>query len=144
MGQLPKLSDCTDNSSDSRIKISECGRQAVFLNATRKAFRIVRADACLYTGVEAADWIVCGPEGDVIVELKGCDVSHALDQVVNTMRMWRKDRDVAAKMVGLIVCSRVPRFDSKIQRAKLTVAKDFRTKLHVCSRNQEHEFSKLF
>jgi hypothetical protein len=141
---MPALGECTRQSRATKIKVAESGRQAVFLNPERSAFRIVRADGCLFVGVTSADYIICGTPGDLIVELKGSDVDHALDQIKSTMTAWRRDPVAARTISGLIVCSRVPRFDSKIQRVKLALARDFQAKLNVCSRNQEHNFESLF
>jgi hypothetical protein len=139
-----KQNECVRPTSAKKIAVSEGARGAIFLNPENASFRVIKADGCLYKNMLAADWIVCGPPGDVIIELKGSDVNHALDQVLNTMAIWSKDPEASLFLTSLIVCSRVPRFDSKIQRAKATVAKRFKTKLHVCSRNKEHVFAELF
>ncbi len=140
----PSLTECTKQFTATKLKVAEYGRQAIFLNPTRSKFRVIRADGCLYLNMLAADFIVCGPEGDVITELKGSDVGHAVDQILSTFDTWSKEEASSHKICGLIVCSRVPRFDTKIQRAKVSVAKRFKARLHVCSRNQEHDFASLF
>ena len=141
---MPGIKQCTKSSKSSKIKVSESGRQAVFLNITNASFRIIRADGCLYVGVISADYIICGPPGDLVVELKGSDVGHGLNQVRATMEKWITSGNASAQVAGLIVCARIPRFDSKIQRVKRSLAKEFGAMLHLSSRNQEHEFTSLF
>jgi hypothetical protein len=81
----PKLSDCTETLTHTRIKVDDKRslRWAVFLNPAQTTIRKVRVDGCLVSGSIAADWIVSKADcADVVVELKGRDVGHAIQQIV--------------------------------------------------------------
>lgn len=64
---MASIAECSRTLLASKIKIEESGRYAVFINIDRLKFTVVRADGCLYRGLVAADFIVCGPPGDLIV-----------------------------------------------------------------------------
>jgi len=121
-------------------------RWAVFLNPEQAPIRKIRADGCLVTEGAAADWIVSKTDlVDVIVELKGRDVDHAIQQIVSTLRFWSKHDGCKQKdhLAALIICTQYPRDSTKIERARRQIAHEHRAPLHVKSRNLEHRFEDL-
>jgi hypothetical protein len=140
----PALEDCVVTIDDSKPKVEENGRKAVFLNPERAKIKKVRVDGCLIVGaVMKADYIVSKPNViDVIVELKGADVYHARDQIIATLRFWRSYPPFSAKLAGLIVCSRSPMSASEIQVMKATVLLQHKLWLEVAENGRkEYEFS---
>jgi len=119
------LSDCIQTVRDSKPKVEENGRRAVFLNSDRVPIKKVKVDGCLFTGSGLkADYVVAKPGViDIIVELKGADVYHARDQIVATLPFWRSYPPFSTKVVGLIVCSRSPMSSSDLQvmKAKMLI-----------------------
>lgn len=135
---------CFIDTADSKIKFREAGRQAVVLNASKELFTRVKVDGCLLKEVTAADWVLAKPSvGDVVIELKGTDIGRGIEQVRKTINHWNKAGLRAGRIAALIVCSRYPRIDTKIQRAKQALARDHRAPLHVVPRNREFEFEAL-
>jgi hypothetical protein len=118
---MPKPSSqadkCTQVVHDSRPKVEENGRKAVFLNLQNDEVRIIRVDNCLITGSSRrADYIMSRPGlVDVIVELKGKDIFHARDQILATLPVWLSNPPFSSKIVGLIICSKSPASSSELQ-----------------------------
>lgn len=114
------------------------------LNPSREIYVVVQVDGCLIQGDLAADWIVGKKEvGDVVIELKGRDVDHAVNQIEATFQFWISRGYRQTRLAGLIVCSRYPAIDSTLQRAKNSFAKRYAAPLHVVSRNLEFGFNAL-
>jgi hypothetical protein len=136
-------SRCIEALKDTRIKVKEHSRSAVFLNQKRLEVRKIKLDGCLVRGRTTADWIVSKANCvDVVVELKGRDVEHAVAQVRATLEFWQNNRKRGknTKLAALIVCTQYPRTDTKVQLAKQRIARDFGAPLHVRTRNEEYEF----
>jgi len=79
--------------------------------------REVRYDSCYHTAqeVRCADYIVgMRGVGDVILELKGSDLDHAVSQVQATLAEWRSDPIRFESIACLIVFgSRIPRITTR-------------------------------
>jgi len=137
--------NCTNKTHDSHVKVAgEHGRQAVIRNGNRESFIRSKVDGCMLKQQTAADWVVSKPKvGDVIIELKGGDVSHAVDQIQATLNYWNKNNLSNGKFGALVVCSKYPKVDTKIQRAKLFLASKHKTPLHVVTQNLEYDFDAL-
>lgn len=134
----------TRTSTDSKIKVAENGKQAIFINHERKVFYIVRVDGSLLKNQVASDFVVSKEDvGDVVIELKGMDVDHAVEQVLATAQHWSENGYRNGAIAGLIVCSRKPSFDTKVQRFALKFAKQFKAPLHVVARNDEYVIEKV-
>lgn len=128
----------------SRIKVEENGRQAVFLNLDKSKFKKLKFDGGVVNNRVAADWIVKKVGvGKVIVELKGKDVSHAIEQVLETAQ-WMSDNGInGGKLAGLIVSSQYPKFSTAIQRGKKECLKRFGGPLHVVAKNCDYNFERV-
>lgn len=118
----------------------------MLLNLQRSSVRRIRVDGCLIKGSGASDWIVSKANCvDVVIELKGRDVDHAVEQIEATMRFWSNhaSRGENTKLAALIVCAQYPRIDTKIQQAKHRLARGHGAPLHIRTRNGEYEFCSL-
>lgn len=124
---------CIQTVYDSKPKVEENGRKAVFLNPERAAIKKVRVDGCLIVSdTLRADYIVSKPGAvDVIVELKGKDIYHARDQIVATLSFWRAHPPFSEKIAGLIICSKSPMSSSDLQVMKAKVKIHHRLSLTV-------------
>jgi hypothetical protein len=119
----PSAEGCIQTFRDSKPKVEQNGRKAVFLNPEKVPIKKVRVDGCLIVGnTLKADYILCLPNVvDVIVELKGKDIYHARDQIVATLLFWRAHPPFSAKVAGLIICSKSPMSSSDLQVMKAKV-----------------------
>jgi hypothetical protein len=114
---------CIQTVYDSKPRVEENGRKAVFLNPGRVPIKKVQVDGCLIAdNTLKADYIVSMPGVvDVIVELKGKDIFHAKDQLVATLPFWKAYPPFSEKIAGLIICSRSPMSSSDLQVMKAKV-----------------------
>jgi hypothetical protein len=129
----PSPADCIQTVYDSKPKVEENGRKAVFLNPERAPIKKVRVDGCLIVSdTLKADYVVAKPGAvDVIVELKGKDIHHAKDQIVATLPFWRAYLPFSEKIAGLIICSKSPMSSSDLQVMKAKVKIHHQLKLVV-------------
>lgn len=131
----------------SKVKVVENGKSAVFSNPQKKQFVITRVDGGVVENELSADYVVSQPEvGDLIVELKGKEVGRAVEQIVATAGLLNQCRRDAGsrKMAALIVCTRVPRQDSKSLRLQNAFQQKHRARLRIVASNIEHNFEALF
>lgn len=132
-------------SSVSNIKIEDHGMSAVFLNPRRQVHHIVKVDGGLVAQQRAADYVVSKPGvGDLVVELKGKDVGVACKQIEATLCIMDRCEEKRSPVAGLIVCTRVPCFDTKVQGLKSYFAKKYKSRLTVCSSRNKFDFEKFF
>jgi hypothetical protein len=113
---------CIDNIRHSKVKVDDpgTGMSAILLNSTKEKLRRIRMDGCLApAGERAADFIVSLPKTvDVIVELKGGNVDHAITQVEATRRFWQThaEYEQGQTISAWIVCTQYPKGSLKIGR----------------------------
>lgn len=135
---------CIQTVYDSRPKVEENGRKAVFLNPGRDPIKKVQVDGCLIAdNTLKADYIV-SKSGvvDVIIELKGKDIFHAKDQIIATLSFWRAYPPFSKRVAGLIICSKSPMSSSDLQVMKAKVKIQHRITLVVDeSGKQEYGFT---
>lgn len=138
--------ECVCNVTDSVIKVSERkSRHATFVNAERVEYKKIAYDGCCKFNETACDWLLVKEEvGTLAVELKGSDIDHACMQIEKTLSDVRLNKNLPQKVAALIVCTRVPKIDTKVQRARLRLAKNFRAPLLVKEDARNLIFDDLF
>jgi hypothetical protein len=120
--QTQTSSQCISKVRDSKIKVHDpgTGKSAILLNPDRTQVRRIRMDGCFApVGATAADFVVSMPKAvDVIVELKGKNVDHAVEQIDSTWEFWlnHAEREPNQLIGAWIVCSECPKFNSKVAR----------------------------
>lgn len=138
---------CSEETKVSKVKVAENGKQATFLNPERQLFVRTRVDGCLVKQATACDWwITRGTDASVLVELKGCDVSHALEQIEATFKYLSDNGLLTTRRAALIICrnpSNHPQFTTKLQRAKARLSKDYKAPLHIVVGNHEYQLDKV-
>lgn len=139
-------SKCTTITSVSQVKVSDKrSASAIFVNDQGRTYELVQFDGCVISQTAACDWIVeIAGNGKVAVELKGCDLDHAVDQILGALNYLRSNSLDSPRVAGLIVCSRYPKIDTKIQRAKQKMKKEFGAHLTIRSNGSKIEFDSLF
>lgn len=138
---------CKELVDHALIKLSDprSKRLLVISNQQRDTLIRIRFDGCVVKNEVGADWLVTKADvGDLIVELKGSDVNHALEQV-NAVAEFLEDHGLrAGKLGAMIVCTRYPKVDSKVLRARSAFAKRFGGgALHVASRSVRVDFEEV-
>lgn len=139
------LNHCFEPTRDSKIKVEENGKKVIISNDTKEKYTKLKIDGCLLKQKTASDWAISKEEfGDLVIELKGCDVDHAVDQIKASIVFLETNNLRNGKLACLIVCSRYPRVDTKIQRAQMEIASKYKAPLHVSTQNREYTFPSLF
>ena len=101
---------CTQTHRESLVKVEANGRKAVFENHRQEEILVTDVDCWLpESGETKADYVISKPLViDVIVELKGKQIDHAISQIVATVQKWRELRMVQQPVGGLVVFTRSP------------------------------------
>lgn len=123
---MTKLSACVQEVSHSNVTVGDKGSRykANFPNPSKDKFQKAHVDGCMVTDGARADWIVSKVGvGSVIIELKGKDVAHACEQLFATLNHANCQEWLEPKRALLIVCSRVPSFDTSIAKAQVRARK---------------------
>jgi hypothetical protein len=122
-GKQAKASNkCIDEIRHPKVKVHDpgTGMSAILLNVEKGKVRRIRMDGCLApAGQRAADFVVSLPKSvDVIVELKGGDVGHAITQVQATRTFWQTHAEYerGQTISAWIICTEYPRGSLKIGR----------------------------
>jgi hypothetical protein len=122
-GKKAKSSNpCIEEIRHPKVKVHDAGTgmSAILLNGKKESIRRIRMDGCLApVGERAADFVVSLPKAvDVIVELKGGDVGHAVGQIESTRTFWRSHAEYEqGQIIGAwIVCTEYPKGSLKIGR----------------------------
>jgi hypothetical protein len=114
---MARAEDCIEHSNGTSLHVSGHGVGATFRNPRRKQLRKIRYDNCYNTrGDRKADYIVGIVDVvDVIIELKGSDLKHAVSQIENTLAAWTVDPIRYPRIVCLIVYGHTfPRMNSRL------------------------------
>ncbi|GAA0238099.1 hypothetical protein GCM10009125_28700 [Castellaniella daejeonensis] len=136
---------CSQSVRHTRVCVSEKGKSATILNEDKEKFIKTQIDGCLVQNETSADWMVSkNGVGRLIIELKGVDISHAAEQVMETIDFLRRSGFGGQKTAGLIVGRRYPKFDTKVQKIKRDFSKKTGGPMHVVCRNREYVFEELF
>jgi hypothetical protein len=110
--------ECIEFGNETSLHVSEEGIGATFRNPRRRELRKIEYDKCYFRATEGgrADYIVgYANDIDVILELKGSDLKHALIQVTDTLTRWKDDPMHYPSIVCLIVFGHTfPRMTSKL------------------------------
>lgn len=135
MKRLVKDCKCAphrERHSEPNIAIRDCGRSVTLQNPSRAALWKTRIDGGIVKNQCAADYVVSKPRvGDLVIELKGKEVSRACEQVIATAEMLKNCTGERGRVAGLIICSRFPANDTKIQRLKAEFARRFKGILKI-------------
>jgi hypothetical protein len=113
---------CIEKIRHSKVKIHDpgTGKSGVLLNPDKAQVRRIHMDGCLApVGEVAADFVVSKSRTvDVIVELKGKNVDHAVAQIESTLTFWSKhtEHEVGQLIGAWIVCAEYPRASLKVAR----------------------------
>lgn len=118
---------CITETDQSNIKFEENKSKIIFKNSLREKVICIQVDGCAIKSGMRCDNMLVRPSGiEYYIELKGCDVNHAIEQLEATIKILSKDVFSLPKF-AFIVATKYPAIDVKIQRA----TKLFKKKYHV-------------
>lgn len=108
---------CRQSVAHSLVKVEDHGKSVIFSNSSHEEFFKTKVDDCLVKDEISADYVVSRIGiGDLIIEFKGRDVEHALDQIMATAGLVRQCEKPRGPLAGLVVCRQYPSFDTRVQK----------------------------
>ena len=139
-------SHCVNKTKNKIIVLKEKKRAAVLKNTVQDQYFVCKFDQCIVCNEIAADFVVqrevCGRI--LIVELKGGDVNHAMEQLISTAERLKNRFGLNKPFTGLVVCSQVPSADTRWQLRAREFSKKFRGRTHPrCGSRFEFAFDEF-
>lgn len=131
------VAGCTKETKSSRIKVAENGRKAVCVNPSpgKVVYHITRVDDCVVKEGPRTDYLVSeGEDVSVLVELKGSDVGRACEQLFASAEHPEVRKELKSSPGFLVICSKYPRFDTFVARAKTKAARVYGTGFYVVTK----------
>jgi hypothetical protein len=129
---------CGIKTQNKIIPLEEKGKKFTGLNGDEKLILKVQVDGCLKIKGTKCDWLLIDIEGNVahFIELKGCDLKHAFDQLEHTItEISNPGRKYISKKFekkkAYLVISHSPLSSAKLDNKKKEFMKKFKTPLIV-------------
>ncbi len=122
---------CVTESTDSIIRFGEKRSVIRFHNNNRLLFKKVQVDGCAITDGIKCDYLLCSEneQDEYFIELKGSDISHAIDQLRATILQLGEYNN---NRHAFVVCTNVaPILSTEIQRAKSEFKQRFNSDLLI-------------
>jgi len=130
---------CKTATSSSKIVCEEKASKITFVNASHQEVIKILVDGCAITEGARCDYLVLNGQGkEHFVELKGSDVSHAVEQLEASINIL--SANPRSEKLCFIVSSRCPLLTTKIQDLKARFKKKYNATLIIKSRIYEHNF----
>lgn len=127
---------CTIELTDSCIVVKENRSKLELKNPQRKKIKKVKVDGCLISDdKEKCDWIISldKPEPKLralYIELKGCDVEKAINQLKSTICQTKEKYHKHDKEC-YVITTRYPRHDSTTRQFILDMKKNYDASLYI-------------
>ena len=112
---------CFEELDGPRVTVKANGRVATFLNPDRIKIRKIDVDCWLQpvSGLRSDFLLAKAAMVDVIIELKGQDIDHALKQILATLHHWKTTKLCSPRCGGLVVFTRSPKRSAMLDNLKL-------------------------
>jgi len=112
---------CIEESDGTKVTVKANGRVATFLNPGKEKIKKIYVDCWLKSlpGLRS-DFLLVNPETvDVIIELKGKDIDHAIKLILATLDHWKVLKHCSPRIGGLVVFTRSPERSATLDNLKL-------------------------
>ncbi|MFC3071080.1 hypothetical protein [Phenylobacterium soli] len=136
--------ECSEAVSHSKIKVEENGRKAIFKNPEKEPYVRTLVDGCIVTEGPRTDYLVSkAGKASVLVELKGSDVAKACEQLLASAKHPNVKPLLEGRLGFLVICSKYPRFDTFVAKAKQQCAKQHKAGFHVVCDQGEFDIERV-
>lgn len=124
---------CSRKTEETRLKVGANARWAVFDNSDKSLVHVTDVDCWLRNAdCLRADFVVSKSSVvDVIVEIKGANIDHAVKQIISTAEQWRKASAKTAILGGLVIFSRSPEGSASLANRKRKLRDNHRIHLEL-------------
>jgi len=132
---MHSLPHCQTISKDPLITLSEPKTKSklVVSNPSRGKVIVIKVDGCVISdnGTLRCDYALDPLTGtEIYIELKGCNVNHAIEQLESTIKRLSVDPQKGPKLC-IVVSTRVPRQGTNIQSLQLRFKSRYNARLRV-------------
>ena len=137
--------ECQTRKCDPQITLKENRSKLTFLNPNRDEITVIKVDGCAIkdNNTLKCDYaIVPCDEIEMYVELKGCDIPHAIKQLESTIKLLSENPKKIKKHC-FIVSTRFPKYTTSIQILKDKFRKNFNSTFQVKNIQDECDLSKI-
>lgn len=125
-------SECTKLSTDKILTFTENRSKLTLVNIDKAKITKVRVDGCQITSGIRCDYLVIAKNIEHYIELKGQDISHAIEQLIATIKELSLDI-VKQQKSSYVICTRSPLTSASIQNLQIKFRKQFNSKLIIKS-----------
>lgn len=135
-----KFGNCCETTNNRLITLQEKRSKVIINNNDTKDINIIRIDGCVVTNDTACDYMVVNNNTEHYIELKGCDIIRAIEQIATTID---KISEKSAKIPkhSYIVTSRCPLASTEIQKQRIIFSKKLNSTLTIKNRLIEINFN---
>ena len=111
---------CSRKSEETKPKVGANARWAIFDNSDMATIHVTDVDCWLKnTDCLKADFVVSKPKViDVIVEIKGSNIDHAIKQIISTAEQWRNASAKTTILGGLVIFTHSPESSASLANKK--------------------------
>ncbi len=135
---MTNFGECERTVTDPLIVLEDkrCKCKLTFLNPNRLKVRRVHLDDVIKDGLRCDHLLIDQKRVEHYVELKGCDVRHALLQIEATISATqvRQVLGDSGERRAFLISTRYPRASGRVQKHQIRFKEDLRTTLVVCKR----------
>jgi hypothetical protein len=122
---------CETSTDQSIIVLKENSSRLIIKNLRNEKVRQVLVDGCAIIEGQRCDFLIIGPnDSGYFVELKGCDVEHAIKQLETTINKLGEKIKLVERH-SIIISSRCSLLTPKIQKLKLYFKKNLMSSLTI-------------
>lgn len=125
-------SQCSTKNSNKIVVIGENKRYARITNESQIEVEVVKVDGCELVNSTACDYAIFHEKRGALIEFKGTDVEHGIEQLMAAWRHFRASREVD-HYCGFIVSTRVPGASPSTQRKLEAAFRASRMKIRMKS-----------
>lgn len=121
--------NCETLIKDTKIVLKEKQSKITFINNDKQNIRKIIIDNCfIKEGIRCDNLLILSNNIEIFVELKGCDVEHAIKQIERTIEIASMDKK-EQKKISFIVSTRNPLTGADIQNYKVQFKKKYKSDL---------------
>jgi len=140
---MKRFPTCEENRVDKKIVLQENKSKISFLNPNQENILVLKVDGCAIKDKETlrCDYaLVTFDEIEIYVELKGCDIAHAVEQIESSIKLLSANPQKTRKLC-FIVSTRVPRQTTSIQKLQTEFRKKFNASFRIKNIQGEYNLS---
>jgi hypothetical protein len=121
---------CIEKKKDPVISLKERKSEFRFHNPERREITCVKVDGCAIKDGIRCDWMLIASDVEHYIELKGCDVKHALEQLKRSIQLLSNNPAKGIKF-AFVVSTRCPLSGTDVQKMQKVFKKEFNANLTI-------------